>query len=192
MNRNSDRWRRIEPKVRMDLQEDGIDLVPRNLAEILAKIHTGESMGGKGIFLTGSTGTGKSRRLRWAADAFGIHMMSATALCDLLMEAESAREKDDILLCVPPRWSEVPEHYNDLIIDDLGTEPDGQKVYGTQRYLMEDAITRRYEVFPRWKTHFTSNLTVEEIRARYGERVWSRLNEMVTFVTLAGKDRRIG
>ena len=177
--------------IEADLQEAGIDLVPRNLATILAKLNTEEGEGGKGVFLCGSTGTGKTARMRWAAEAFGITMIPALELCDLLMQAETEEERREALLLIPPRWNEVPEHFNDLIIDDLGTEPEAQNVYGTKRSIMEDAICKRYDSFPKWKTHFTSNLTKEEIRARYGERIWSRLNEMVVFVTLAGKDRRM-
>ena len=191
-DRTSDRWKRIEPQIREDLTVEGIDMIPRKLPEIFAKIHTGESIGGKGLFLLGGTGTGKSKRMKWAACAFDIQFVDSTILCNLLMEAESEAERSDVLCCTPPRWSEVPPHYNDLIIDDLGTEPDGQKVYGTNRDVMVDAILRRYEIFPRWKTHFTSNLSKDDIRNRYGERVWSRLNEMCVFVTITGKDRRIG
>lgn len=165
------------------------------MAAILAKIHTGECSGGKGVFLLGNTGTGKSRRLQWAAKAFDIPIWTAS---DLVMEMQNIKHPNDmreLLLCNWPPYSDAPRHYNDLIIDDLGLEPDGQNVYGTQRYLMEDAIIKRYEVFSdparRFVTHFTCNLTKDEIRERYGERVWSRLNEMVTFVTLAGEDRRM-
>ena len=191
MDQSSERWKMIEPQIREDLEKYGIEPIPRNLAAILAKVHTGESIGGKGLFLTGGTGTGKSRRMKWAAAAFDIPFMGATMLCNMLMEVENESERQEILHCANPRWNEVPRHYNDLIIDDLGTEPDGLKVYGTNRDMMVDAILRRYEVFPRWKTHFSSNLNKEDIRKRYGERVWSRLNEMVTFVTLAGEDRRM-
>lgn len=181
--------------VEEDLIRDGIELIPSYLPEILAKIHTGECRGGKGVFLLGNTGTGKSLRLQWAAKAFDIPIWTAS---DLVMEMQNIKHPNDmreLLLCNWPHYSEVPRHYNDMIIDDLGLEPDGQNIYGTQRYLMEDAIIKRYEVFAdpgkRWVTHFTCNLTKEAIRARYGERVWSRLNEMVTFVSLVGKDRRM-
>ena len=187
----SERWKRIEPLIREDLQKAGIDLVPRNLAEILAKIHTGETNDGKGVFLIGTPGTGKSRRMKWAADAFEIQFEDASELCDRLANARFDDEKAEVLNCNPPHWSEFPQHWNDMIIDDVGTEPDRQNVFGTVRNLMVDAIVKRHKLFPRAKTHFTSNLTKDEIRARYGERVWSRLNEMVTFVTLAGKDRRM-
>ena len=139
-----ERWKRIEPRIRTDLLEQGIELEPRNLPEIMAKIHTGEIRGGKGIFLLGSTGYGKTVRMKWAAAAFDIHMVTATALCDSLMISETPAEKDDILLCVPPRWDEVPRHYNDMIVDDLGTEPDGQNIYGTRRNLIAEASGARY------------------------------------------------
>lgn len=187
----SERWKKIEPLVKEDLQKDGIDLVPRNLAEIFAKVHTGESINGKGVCFYGGTGTGKTRRLRWMANAFDIPFVNAVVLCEYLMQAETQEEKNEILRCYLPRWSEIPKHYNDLIIDDLGTEPEEQKTYGTKRYLMSDALERRYELFPKWKTHITTNLSLNELKNRYGERVFSRLNEMCCFIALTGKDRRM-
>lgn len=194
-NSDGEKWKRIEPLIREDLQRDGIELIPRNLSAILAKLHTGEGVDGKGLFLCGNTGTGKTRRLKWAANAFGIEMIGAQEICNRLARAGDEIEENEVLKLNPAPWSEVPEHYNDLIIDDIGTEPAEFNVYGTKRNLMADIIYRRYKAFSdrgrRWKTHFTSNLTPEEIRVRYGERVWSRLNEMVVFITLAGKDRRM-
>lgn len=187
----SERWQKIEPLIREDLIRDGIDLVPPNLAEIFGKVHTGESMSGKGVCFCGTTGTGKTLRMRWISNAFDIPMVGAVELCDCLMRAETLVEKNDLLRCSAPRWSVYPRHWNDLIIDDLGTEPDEQKTYGTKRYLMVDALERRYEVFPRWKTHITTNLRLPDLKDRYGDRVFSRLNEMCCFITLAGKDRRM-
>ena len=186
-----ERWRKIEPLIREDLIAQNIEIVPKNLPEILAKIHTGESTDGKGIFLIGPTGTGKTRRLEFAAENFEIQMIDASTLCDRMAEAKFDADRLEILNLIPPRWSERPRHCCDLIIDDLGTEQDEQVIYGTRRFLMVDAIIKRYKRFPGYKTHFTSNLTKDEIHERYGERVWSRLNEMVTFVTLAGEDRRM-
>ena len=187
----NEKWEKIVGRVEEDLLKAEIELIPRNLAAILAKIHTGESEGGKGLFLLGNTGTGKTRRLEWAAENFEIPMIDATTLCDRMAEAKSDADRLEVLNLIKPRWSELPAHCCDLIIDDLGTEPDEQMIYGTRRFLMVDAIIKRHKRFPDYKTHFTSNLTKDEIRERYGERVWSRLNEMVTFVTLAGEDRRM-
>ena len=187
-----ERWRRIEPEVREELVKSDIELIPRNLPEILAKIHTGETADGKGIFLIGTTGTGKTRRIEWASENFEIPMADAITLSLQLAEVRRDSDRMEVLNLVPPRFSEMPRHVCDLIIDDLGTEEETYNVYGTQRHLMTEAIIARYKYFPRWKTHFTSNLTKDQIRARYGERIWSRLNEMVVFVNLTGKDRRLG
>lgn len=187
-----ERWRRIEPLVRQDLEAQDIDLNPRNLPEILAKVYTNEVADGKGIFLLGPTGTGKSRRMEFAAEAFEIAMVDATTLCDRLATVKDDYERLEVLNLIPPRWSERPAHCCDLIIDDLGTEPQEYVVYGTHRNLIINAITKRYDRFPEYKTHFTSNLPKENIRLLYGERIWSRLNEMCVFVSLTGKDRRMG
>ena len=186
----AERWRRIEPLVRQDLEAQDIELVPRNLPEIFAKVYTNETAGGKGIFLLGPTGTGKSRRLEFMAEAFEIQMINAITLCDRMAEEKHDADRLEVLNLIPPRWSERPKHCCDLIIDDLGTEPQEYVVYGTRRNFMIDAITKRYERFPEYKTHFTSNLPKENIRLLYGDRIWSRLNEMCVFVTITGKDRR--
>ena len=89
------------------------------------------------------------------------------------------------------RYSSVPPHYYDLIIDDIGAEPTEQIVYGTRFNAIADIIERRYLIFPEWKTHVSTNLTEGQLEERYGERVFSRMNEMCHFVTLTGKDRRM-
>ena len=187
----TERWRRIEPRIREQLELDEVEIKPPALPKILAKICTRETENGKGLFLLGPTGTGKSRRLKWMAENFEIRIVDAITLSLQLAEAHGDYERMEILNLVPPRWSERPQRVCDLIIDDLGTEEDVYNVYGTPRHLMIEAIIARYNWFPKFKTHFTCNLTKEVIRARYGERIWSRLNEMVTFVTLAGEDRRM-
>ena len=135
-----ERWRRIEPEVREELVKSDIELIPRNLPEILAKIHTGETADGKGIFLIGTTGTGKTRRIEWASENFEIPMADAITLSLQLAEVRRDSDRMEVLNLVPPRFSEMPRHVCDLIIDDLGTEEETYNVYGTQRHLMTEAI----------------------------------------------------
>lgn len=177
--------------IREDLISDEIDLIPANLPEIFAKVHRNETAGNKGICFCGNTGTGKSRRVRWMSQAFNIRFVSVSSLCRDLMNCQNEYEREELLSCLPPRWDIVPEHYNDLILDDLGSEPEQQNVYGTKYNLIADVIQMRYEKFPKYKTHFTTNLSRQEICSRYGERVFSRMCEMVHFISLAGSDRRI-
>jgi DNA replication protein DnaC len=84
----------------------------------------------------------------------------------------------------------VPDRYYDLIIDDLGFESEKSNTYGNVRDIMEQVLKERSNIFPKWKTHFTTNLTEPQILARYGDRIYSRLCEMCHFVTMTNGDRR--
>lgn len=84
----------------------------------------------------------------------------------------------------------------DRCFDDLGMES-RQKFYGQEENTMALVIARRYEIFRSFGTvtHFTTNLNGNQIREHYGERVYSRLQEMCNFIILGGNenstDRRL-
>jgi hypothetical protein len=67
--------------------------------------------------------------------------------------------------------------------DDLGFEKEAI-YYGNQCDVMKEIILSRYNLFQSiaMLTHFTTNLTQEELEIRYGENVMSRLEAMVNFV----------
>lgn len=64
-----------------------------------------------------------------------------------------------------------------LGIDDLGTEPSEVMDYGNVYTPVIDLLTKRYE--EQLFTIITTNLTPQQIREHYGERIADRLNEMV-------------
>jgi DNA replication protein DnaC len=76
--------------------------------------------------------------------------------------------------------SSFPKTY---CFDDLGFE---KKViyYGNECDVMKEIILSRYDLFESigMITHFTTNLSLEELEIRYGESVMSRLEAMVNFV----------
>jgi DNA replication protein DnaC len=82
-----------------------------------------------------------------------------------------------------------------LTFDDLGAEPETILSYGHQFNPGEEIIQLRYEVFQRTagrnRTCFTTNYNREDLLARYGERCYSRLQEMCNFIVLEGPDLRI-
>jgi len=49
---------------------------------------------------------------------------------------------------------------------------------------MGEILLSRYDIFKakNWKTHITTNLNAEELEARYGSRVRSRLREMMNVI----------
>ncbi len=186
---NAPKWAAIMPRIEKDMASRGLDRVPKNIAEIVAKIETDESNKKKGLIVSGTPGTGKTVRFKFIAETLGIKMITAHEVvrCLLIDGEEGLRELCRLDIS---RYGSVPPHYYDLIIDDIGAEPTEQIVYGTRFNAIADIIERRYLIFPQWKTHFSTNLTKEQLTDRYGERVFSRMNEMCHFVTLTGKDRR--
>lgn len=183
------RWQKILPDVAADLAEAGV-VQPsiRTLAAIAAKVHTGESAAGKGLLLMGTTGTGKTYLLRTLSRMFSIPFVTARDIADVVADERAYR---DLIRLDTPRWSEVPKHWNDVIVDDLGAECRSVTIYGRTYYPGESLILDRAIAFERgFKTHFTTNLTEAELRERYGDRCWSRLSMMCVPVTLVGPDRR--
>lgn len=75
-----------------------------------------------------------------------------------------------------------------LAIDDLGEESLEQMDYGTVTTPVIDLIEYRYD--RRLFTCFSTNLTLKEIQAKYGDRVYDRLNEMCEFIGFAGESYR--
>lgn len=80
----------------------------------------------------------------------------------------------------------------DMIIDDIGAEYVAAH-YGTKVEVIENIVQIRYDQFQisGIRTHFTSNLTMEDIQNRYGDRVYSRLMQMCDIIVLTGADRRL-
>ena len=64
-----------------------------------------------------------------------------------------------------------------LGIDDLGTEPSEVMGYGNVYTPVIDLLTKRYE--EQLFTIITTNLTPQQIREHYDDRIADRLNEMV-------------
>lgn len=76
-----------------------------------------------------------------------------------------------------------------IVIDEVGAEPIVSKYYGNEINVFGELIEERY-LFGNI-TNFTSNCDVDEIRDRYGERVYSRLKETANIVEFIDKDWRL-
>lgn len=80
-----------------------------------------------------------------------------------------------------------------ICFDDLGIE-NNLKYYGNECNVMAEILLSRYDLFisKKVQTHITTNLSASEIEKNYGNRVRSRLREMVNLVAFDSnaKDRR--
>lgn len=83
---------------------------------------------------------------------------------------------------------ECPE----LVIDDIGTESQTFKDYGTDRNLIHDILMQRYVRFQRGEcvTHGTTNLNLELLTKFYDARLIDRMKEMFILQIIKGESKR--
>ena len=116
----------------------------------------------RGLLLYGSLGNGKSTMLRT------IHrLMSGNSyLITAKMAYDRFKESERLTF---PRDSV-------LLVDDLGAEPERCLVYGEEHHPLTDLLLQRYD--QNATTIIATNLTVDALRQRYGDRLFDRFSEM--------------
>ena len=135
----------------------------------------------KGILLSGPIGCGK------------------TALMNLMKYLTPTESKFSVKPCRDISFEFIQEGYQiihkysigklyqseprNYCFDDLGIEKN-LKYFGNECNLMAEIIVSRYDLFiaKKIQTHITSNLSARELEAAYGNRVRSRLREMVNLI----------
>lgn len=88
----------------------------------------------------------------------------------------------------------------ELFIDDIGHEANTVSHFGTVFSPLSELIQAQYDEYqkdpqqksPRFERamHFTSNLTPEQLRVRYGDFIFDRLVEMCEWVHIEGESFR--
>ncbi|WP_396191836.1 ATPase [Flavobacterium sp.] len=137
--------------------------------------------GNKGILLTGPIGCGK------------------TSLMNLMKYLTAAEHKFFVKPCRDISFEFIQDGYQIIhkysigklyqseprtyCFDDLGTE-NNLKYFGNECNVMAEILLSRYDLFisKKLQTHITTNLSATEIEKHYGNRVRSRLREMVNLI----------
>ena len=132
----------------------------------------------KGLLYFGNPGTGKSFAAKVIAAFRDLHFYT----CE---ELESKYEKS------PDAFWEIIRERKDIVIDDLGTEKT-RSDYGAKFELMGKALSERHKLFEQCgvKTIITANMSGDDIKERYTERIYSRFFQMCECVNATGKDLR--
>jgi DNA replication protein DnaC len=135
----------------------------------------------KGILLSGPVGCGK------------------TSLMNLMKHLTSTEHKFFVKPCRDISFEFIQDGYEiihkyskgklyqsepkTICFDDLGTE-NNLKYYGNECNVMAEILLSRYDIFTTKKnqTHITTNLSASEIENAYGNRVRSRLREMINLI----------
>lgn len=144
----------------------------------------------KGIILIGNYGTGKTGLFR---------------IMQRINNIRHAKMKVDMRFGIVPAWKvatfyqkdgfEAMEKYwsGNWCFDEIGkSNSEVINHYGTKINVSEQIILERYNLFTSKGliTHFTTNLSVQDLENLYDGRTISRLREMCNFIYLVGKDRR--
>lgn len=149
--------------------------------------HEGELR--KGLFFYGNTGTGKTTSLqiiqniskKYNIKPLWFPIIEAGKVVE---QFNTEKNKDYVVI----KYSS-----GKILFDDLGAENEANNIF---IYGKEDIFVRilenRYNdyVTKGIKTHITSNLTIEDIKDRYGSRVEDRLVQMCNFIEAPGDTRR--
>ena len=148
---------------------------------------------GKGLFLTGNVGSGKTHLIAAMVDWIArmttkrayrawIIFITSVDLLALIKYTFDRKNKDD------DNTEELMSKLEDcdlLIIDDLGTE----KTTDWASELFYKIIDSRYSNLK--STIITTNLTDQELKEKLSERLVSRIYEMCKGIKLSGKDYRL-
>jgi DNA replication protein DnaC len=146
----------------------------------------------KGILLTGPIGCGKTSLM---------HLMKYLTPTEYKFFVKSCRDVSFEFIQegypILHKYSTgklYPSQSKALCFDDLGTE-NNLKYFGNECNVMGEILLSRYDLFVAKKipTHLTTNLSASEIERIYGNRVRSRLREMVNLIAFdkGASDKRV-
>lgn len=149
-----------------------------------------------GLLLCGLCGNGKTTLAKAIAMIIGFlteheHGYSNRMRMPLHTAKEICR-----LCAASEKFKDQYEEYKQLfrepmmIIDDLGEEPKEVFVYGMIHTPIVDIISERYAA--QRMTVITTNLEVDALKEKYGERICDRFSEMLTSIVFENDSYRHG
>lgn len=188
---HTDAYRRQVAELAEWMANHNIDTDPVNLPGIIVTTRHGATVNQRGWIFSGGVGSGKTRRAEIASHYAGVPLVSASEIveeaavnvCSVGRLCSAGRLP--VGLSITSRAREF-----DLIIDDLGTEPQTYSAWGVKRDLMAEVLLARLDLWPHVRTFITTNLNKSELKARYGARVASRLFQACAWIPITHPDRR--
>lgn len=135
---------------------------------------------GKGLLLMGDIGQGKTTLMQLFRD--NPRCKYRLVSCRDVAGAFSAGGPDGLM----PYYG---QSQGGTCFDDLGTEPPESQHFGNKTNALADVLLGRYDSYQRanlrgWQTHLTTNLSADDLGARYGNRVRSRMRELFNVLAM--------
>ena len=137
----------------------------------------------KGLLISGASGVGKTAYAKAVLGAFLAHTVRKPLTLNL-------SDPETLALIDYEREPDIVEEFcsRSLILDDLGAER-AQSNFGQPREIAAEFIMR-YHAKGAGRLFVTTNLTGEELLARYQQRVLTRLTDLMHFVKFTGASKR--
>ncbi|GAB3721098.1 P-loop NTPase family protein [Flavobacterium koreense] len=135
----------------------------------------------KGILLTGPIGCGKTSLMNLMKYLTATeHKFFVKPCRDISFEFIQDGYQIIHKYSIGKLYQSEPRTY---CFDDLGTE-NNLKYFGNECNVMAEILLSRYDLFisKKLQTHITTNLSATEIEKHYGNRVRSRLRQMVNLI----------
>jgi len=131
----------------------------------------------KGILLSGPVGCGKTSLIKLLP-----YFVSHRRTYEVIPARNLAFQFNNIGFKIIEQYGN--KHF--YCFDDLGVEPTGRH-FGKDCNVMGEILLSRYDLFTKHKikTHLTTNLNAKELEDRYGNRVRSRLREMMNVIAFS-------
>lgn len=137
----------------------------------------------KGLFLFGNIGCGKTLMMKMFSKNLKANYKVINCrhiASDFAMSGDESLSK--YVEIQPANFYNKKPSLLGVCFDDIGTEPD-KKYFGMDVNVILEVMLRRYDRGDFFRTHATTNLTPDEIKTRYGERLISRFREMFNLIT---------
>lgn len=141
----------------------------------------------RGLCLVGRTGTGKSSIMKILnrVNAGLSRLENSRVVYDCLSAKKIALASTESLTSTFDRCTKGA-----ILVDDFGAELGYIKSYGNEVNMLVEIIHERYD--KNLATHLTSNLSSEQIFHKYGERTFTRIEEMMRIIDVNCENFRAG
>lgn len=139
-----------------------------------------------GLMFSGNVGNGKSTMMRALQRTFNWLRSSGLASENTGMRIFQAKD-----IASDMQWPDdfdTIRRYNGIALDDLGVEPNEEIIFGNVRTPVIDLLEYRYQ--NQLFTVVTTNLTKEQRRQKYGDRIFDRFREMFFNIVFKGESYR--
>ena len=149
----------------------------------------------KGLFFYGSLGRGKTMTLL----ALRKYLISVNSRYHNIKKADFRlgtywKSASELANLYAADGQTALEMYYDqdccLFIDEMGREPNPANNFGTKLDVIQFLLQMRYDHRRTSVTHITTNLTLEQIAAKYGSYIADRCLEMFNFIEFKGESLR--